>query len=310
MPQAFSYLTRPAKWVERLIFLEALSRLAAMIDFADHRYVGFGALEFIDFRLIHNMFAIADMTSIERNTSEIDRYLANRPLGCIEIKFGESEDVLPGLQLQDKPAIVWLDYTEGLGLDRLGEVVDTAMRLPASSVLVVTFNCDPGPASNRVERVERRLGADLPRAFSDPLTAPALAQWGLARLQSAILRHQVPAACRPATQSSVFLDVTYRDNARMQTVAWLIEDPEDPYELGEFDWSRFAFIDQALHGDGPTTLELPLVTPLERAHLDQELPNGDPLTAGEHLGLTRQLVEDYCEVYRWYPRYVTARIAG
>lgn len=310
MPQKFSYLTRPAKWVERLIFLEALSRLSVIVDFAGHRYVGFGALEFIDFRLIHNAFAISDMTSIERNTNEKDRYLANRPLACIDIEFGHSADVLPMLELQDKPGIVWLDYTQPLSLERLSEVTDTAMRLLPSSVLAVTFNCDPGPAEGRVERIQDRLGEDLPLAFANPLTKPSLARWGLAQLQSAILRHQVSDACQPATRVRTFLDVSYDDDARMQTLAWIVEDPNSSYELEELDWSRFSFVNDALLGDGPSTLDLPLVTPLERAKLDQELPNGTPANAGNQFGLDQGVVDDYCEVYRWYPRYVTARIAG
>ena len=61
-----NYVIRPNKTVERKLIFETLSRLAPIFNFAEYRYIGFGALWFVDFVMAHKYLSIANMISIEK----------------------------------------------------------------------------------------------------------------------------------------------------------------------------------------------------------------------------------------------------
>jgi hypothetical protein len=48
-----SYELRPSKAVTRRLLVDVLRRLPTVAALPDYQYVGFGALEFLDFELVH-----------------------------------------------------------------------------------------------------------------------------------------------------------------------------------------------------------------------------------------------------------------
>jgi len=53
-----AYDLRPAKQIERRMFIDGLQRLAlAGFDIGDYQYTGFGSIFFVDFILFHNYWA-------------------------------------------------------------------------------------------------------------------------------------------------------------------------------------------------------------------------------------------------------------
>src|SRR5437762_3665630 len=140
-----NFSLRPAKNVERKMLCEAFSRLACFASFADYRYVGLGSTYFSDFLLVHRRLGINDMVSIERDTANRQRFLFNRPFACIEMRFGQSTDVLPRLAWRRR-TIAWLDYDGVLEDDVLADAQHLASNMISGSVLVMTLNAEPGEA--------------------------------------------------------------------------------------------------------------------------------------------------------------------
>ena len=107
------------KDVTRRIFANMLHQLDLNGDLRRYQYIGFGALEFIDFDLVHPNLGINDLFSIEKS-GNIDRYEANKPYQCIDLLHGNSTDKLTEIDWK-RLSIVWLDYestTQRHGLDR------------------------------------------------------------------------------------------------------------------------------------------------------------------------------------------------
>ena len=88
-------LGRPAKSVERKMLCEALKRLLNFSDLGKYKYIGFGSIFFSDFSLIHKSFGIKDMISIDNKEKDKERFKFNCPYKCVELQFGESNDILP-----------------------------------------------------------------------------------------------------------------------------------------------------------------------------------------------------------------------
>ena len=92
---------------------EALRRLIIFSDLTEYRYIGFGSTFFTDFLLIHKSLGLKDLVSIEERKQDEKRFRFNCPYGCVDLKFGKSNNVLPGLKW-DKKTILWLDYEDPL----------------------------------------------------------------------------------------------------------------------------------------------------------------------------------------------------
>src|SRR3954471_24514148 len=116
-----NYRLRPAKSVERKMIVDALRHLRGFGDLAQYRYVGFGSVFFVDFALMHRAFCICDMVSIERRRDDEKRFYFNKLFDCIEMQFGESNEVLAKLQW-DGRTIIWLDYDGSINSNVLSDV--------------------------------------------------------------------------------------------------------------------------------------------------------------------------------------------
>jgi hypothetical protein len=109
----FNYNYRPAKSVERKIFVELLKEMYGVIDAKKCTYIGFGSIFFVDFRMIHKELGIKKMINIEGNIEDKQRFEFNKPYSCIDLKWGKSTEVLIDLDWTGKK-IIWLDYDETL----------------------------------------------------------------------------------------------------------------------------------------------------------------------------------------------------
>src|SRR4051794_25570909 len=108
-----SYELRPTKAIVRSILVDTLGRLAPIAPLADYQYVGFGAVEFFDFDLVHRRLGVHKLISIESEANLIPRCRFNRPFKGIEVLSGMSLTILPTLDWSGL-SIVWLDYTSCL----------------------------------------------------------------------------------------------------------------------------------------------------------------------------------------------------
>src|SRR5580700_2477566 len=101
---------RPAKQVERRMFVDALQRLAhAGFQISDYQYTGFGSVYFVDFILLHKLLGIRRMCSVEYKGELRERVVFNRPFKCVKVKMAPASSVIPSLN-RDLKHLLWLDY--------------------------------------------------------------------------------------------------------------------------------------------------------------------------------------------------------
>src|SRR6266581_5372051 len=104
-----NFSLRPAKSVERKMLAEAFRLLSRFGSINAYRYIGLGSNFFSDFILFHKSLGITNMTSIEQDRPFAKRFAFNRPFLCVDIKIGESGEILPTLNWSMR-TILWLDY--------------------------------------------------------------------------------------------------------------------------------------------------------------------------------------------------------
>src|SRR5579862_9115471 len=182
--RAVHFGLRTAKHIERKMMAEALLRLDRGVPLNNYKYIGFGAIFYIDFLLFHRLLGITSMLSIEQKASHQERFRFNLPLGIIELDFRHSNEVLPSLNWHN-PAIVWLDYDEQLIDPVFADIETVASRAAAWSVLIITVNAHPGQAGSHLAQMRSNVGAD--RMPVDITAEAHLAGWNFANVTRRII---------------------------------------------------------------------------------------------------------------------------
>lgn len=137
---SINYEIRPCKFVERRMFLASLSRiLGAIRQGKDYQYIGFGGCSFTDFKLFHRELQIDKMISIEGDAYSNFKLDYNKPFNCIDIRRGQSYEVLPQIDISI-PSVIWLDY-DGVLKDYMFTDIETIFyTVPAGSIFI--FSCN------------------------------------------------------------------------------------------------------------------------------------------------------------------------
>ncbi|MDT9661834.1 hypothetical protein RTZ71_14100 [Rhodococcus qingshengii] len=292
---AISYENRPSKAVSRAVFFEALRKLSYIAPLSEYGYVGFGALEFIDFEMAHRNLGIDRMTSIEADESHIDRYVSNSPFGTIEVVPGRSSAVLSGLNWNCL-SIVWLDYQSTMTTEVVNDIETLARVLVPGSVLAVTLNCHPVRLGERRNALENAVTADrVPIGTSET----TLGGSGLAAVQWEIFNSSVRKSISNRMDGARWLQIlnmSYQDAAKMQFFAGIIGSQELDQSIRS---ARFSAMREYRSGKDPLNVRVPLLTANERRILNRMLPivDGDPLPGLD--GLRQKDIRSYVEVYRW-----------
>lgn len=292
------YLTRPAKAIQRRMIVDACRRLGPFGAPADYEYIGFGALEFVDFHLMRRGVGVMRMTSIEHDVVRSDRYEFNRPYGDVDVLIGSAGDRLSDVDWSGL-RIVWLDYESGLEEDVLGDVAQISQRLQPGSVLIVSVNAEPArPMDQRRKKLAEEVGEwRLPEGTTDE----SLAKWGWADAQRQILADALTsdlAGRGDGSRLRQLFDFRYADGARMQTYGGVVlipalERAADSCRFEDLDFVRS-------EGQLPVVIEVPVLTAKERHHLDRQFPIADGAVP-ELPGLDPSQAQQYADYYRWYP---------
>lgn len=288
------YRRRPAKAIQRAMVVDGLRRLTAVAPLAKYQYVGFGALEFADFEVIHRALGITLMSSIERDTSGEARYKFNRPFAGINLLMGEARNMLPTIDWSPL-SIVWLDYTEQLHSGILNDVDYVGRSLRPGSVLLVTTNAEPvRPMSDRLTTLAEQVGERVPAG----LTNDALGGWGLATAQAAVLRAVVNRATAEAHGGGIeqLFNFHYSDGARMLTWGGVVNTPGIERAI---EACRFPDLEFFRSNDEAFRIAVPVLTEREVLRLEEQLPAA-PGTKIKVDGIDAREIADFASIYRWH----------
>lgn len=279
--QKIDYRLRPAKHAERHMLLDIFRRL--QFDAIEtYRYVGFGSVAFVDFKMIYRALGIRDLTSIEDVGKLVEqrRFRKNKPLRGLVLRFGNSRAVLPTLDFKQK-SIVWLDYDDALARSMANDIATVARDAPSGTFIAATFTTAFPTDKENAAKELTRMKDDFPEYLGDD-AKPIIFQNGKTHAQfgrrvlSALLDRAVsdadagetdPAKKRAAFQVCFF---RYKDGAWMVTVGWVIVAESD---LELFERCRIDDLPFVRKGSEPFKIEVPLVTPLEVREMERRLPN-------------------------------------
>lgn len=307
--EKINYALRPAKNVERKMFCEAFARLAPLSPLHKYRYVGFGSIGFHDFSLFHQRLGIHDMVSIEARRKARKRVKFNRPYSCIRVEWGLSHTVLPLLKWNAR-CIVWLDYDRPLLGKMLEDIQLMSSVLVSGSILLVTVDAKPRPATPLGEVSDHRLADLVQRVGTERVpigvTGKSLRQWGTARVSRDIIHNEIQQTLldRNAAHGGPnrvryqqLFNFHYEDGAKMLTVGGVFLDAADRTTLG----GAFDDLDWVCKGVTPYRIETPILTVRELRFLDSKLPKGPISQAAKWL--PAQELARYARLYRHFPTY-------
>jgi hypothetical protein len=295
----FSYVMRPSKHVERTMIVELCGRLHCIAPFKKYGYFGFGALEYVDFDLMHRALGITKMVSIECDETWPKRYEFNRPFKGIELLIGRASQHLPTLDWNG-PRIVWLDYECQLTREVLRDVESVTRVAHQGSLLVVTVQAG-APFGRRRQTLVENVGEE--RVPLDVEEADLEGPWAFAARQREILTNAATATVAARLDGAKciqLLNFHYADNARMQTVGWLFSSDVLDQTVQQ---CRFDQLDFVRNGADPMVLKVPVLTRGEIAFLNKKLPLS---TRGKlkEAWIDEDAQADYARIYRYYPSFL------
>lgn len=308
-----NYQVRPNKTVDRTLFMELLTILNRSFDISKYQYIGLGSFSFEEFKMIHNLFCINDMISLESDENVYKRQQFNRPYECIETIPKTTGDFIADDFQREKPIIIWLDYTQVYSiLSQIEEFCTVASRLESKDILRITLNANPQALwknnsgyskwearTKRFEVLQKRLGDYLPPGVSEE----SLNNKEYPRVLLETLRNALYVYSKSSNKKFLpLLTCVYSDGQQMLTLTGVIYSGEkekldimssfNSWEFFTGDWEKF------------NEIEIPALTPIERLLLNRRLPC-DAKCLSESIDniFGPEEIENYIKYYRYYPNF-------
>lgn len=302
-----NYLVRPSKQVERRLFLEAFSKLAALgYPIPEYRYVGLGSVYYADFTLFHKYLYIDRMLCVE--VKPIPRRMQfNKPFAFVQVTMGPASSV-PNRLARKRRHIVWLDFDSAITVDA-AETIDGFLQVLApGSVVMATVSADPRVCEQETipdPEQERKL-LDHYSQFNDLLEDPVkpadISRTELPGLVARILRSQIQLSLvgRPEIGYQQLFNYRYADGMQMVTVGGLLESASGSRLSTEFLAEDFVNTTA-----DPLGISVPPLTVKERQYIDGHIRKS-ALVGRLPFELEGTLLKNYIKWYRRYPSYFEA----
>jgi hypothetical protein len=313
MPPSYrkvNYSLRPGKCVERKMLCETFRRLTSFATLEDYYYIGFGSTYFSDFSLFHKSLNITRMSSIERDTFSKERFIFNRPFKCIEIHFGESNSILPGLSWQDSRTISWLDYDGKLDSNVLSDINTVFSSALSGSVVLLSVNAKPSKPGDRLKDLRRRLIDE--NKIPTHIREKDLSGWGMAKVCREIINNEIEETIidrnggidpdEKLTYKQLF-NFHYKDGSEeMLTVGGIVYSQRESQKLEDCNFYQLDFIKS---DSEPYTILVPNLTYREIRFLDTHLPIPN-VNSVSLPGVPSSDIESYVSIYRYFPTFAEA----
>lgn len=312
-----NYSIRPAKSVERKMMCEMLRELQIALGQADYRYIGMGAKYFADFILFHNEFGFNEMISIEAENSCCDRYEFNKPLKCIEMRYGYTSEQLPQINMEGgKPNFIWLDYDQVFCEYMLEDITILLNKMSVGSLFFISFNSTfKGKPKEKYDSFKKKVGKFTPNGLNkNDLNSNVIAITIKNIIDNVISDTISRVNIMKETQDKVkykqLLFLSYQDGAPMLTVGGILINDRMENTLTQFNIEErhpFIISDQS---QAQYNIEMPSLTYKETQAILQAMPisgSEDELESIRIPGITKDDILKFEKIYRYYPFILEAR---
>ena len=174
-----AYHLRVNKFIDRMLFVEALQVVRRYISLDEYGYVSMAGAYMEDCRLIHQSMRITRMYSFDTDKAVIARQMVNRPFGFIQTHRQSSKELVVDFDAvrlalggSETNAIVWLDYTNPRERrSQLQELGTLVTKLIGGDIVRITLN------ANRAS-----IGENSEYLKVESANRPTLPQWRHQRL--------------------------------------------------------------------------------------------------------------------------------
>lgn len=318
--ERINYSLRPAKHVERKMFCETFGRLSAIDKLRNYRYIGMGSAYFSDFTLFHKTLGITKLLSIEGEKDYKKRIYFNKPFSCINVKFGDTFEVLPTLPWDSwkNKSIVWLDYTEKLMEYMLGDTDIVTFNIKPGSIFLISVNIErfeqerENVSENelsdkkfRLKMLEQNVGKKyIPqRAYNMNLNVD-----NNKLIIREIINNTILSSIKKRNDSVYYkqlFNLYYKDSADMLTVGGIIYNEKQTDKVNTI----FENLDFICTDESCFDIIVPKLTYREILALDKVLPNSEIFKTGIakngkiKIPLSKNDVKNYVNIYRYFPNF-------
>ncbi len=320
------YELRPAKNVDRRVFVDLLARSERYLTLADATYVSMGGYPMTDHRMIHRRLDIENLVSIDGDPEVVQRQNFNKPTEkciCLHLQSGELiedlDDILSRNNIDvEARKVIWLDYTKPNTLDtQLNEFEGLLNKAAEHDIVRITLNANNDALkyetgknldalalrNARFQALEKMIGSYLPNGSSPK----DLSNSSFPMLLSKILGRAAESAFPPADKFSFFplSTIAYQDGQRMLTMTGIVIDKINIQKfLDETGLKQWPFFSSSF--DDVNTLRVAVLTMKERMLMERLAVSAKDEKIGDHLGFQKFAdlkVEDYFEDFKGHARF-------
>lgn len=309
-----NYALRTSKSIERKMMCEMIACLENFSKVSAYRYIGMGSKFFADFILMHKMFAITDMISLEISDekNDIDRFEFNKPFNCINVIHKSSKDWLNSSEVswEEKRGIIWFDYDDPLSFSQIEDLELCVKKVKSGSMVFISTNIFrlKKLGEKPKERLENYVKIINNSDYTNHLTPKdmkgkneliVVADTFNVAVKNAISERNktIHQECDyySADQVAFF---SYSDSSPMITLGWIIFNNSDEEKIKKCGIDELDFYRKS--GEAPYSIEVPILTYKELAVLNKNMPDPSfPIKEADFL--TKNEIEEYKRIYRYYP---------
>jgi hypothetical protein len=304
-----AYNLRLNKAVDRMSFVDTISRLSRLAELSEFTYYCLGGPYLEDCRLLYQFHPEIRMVSVEKNEETFKRQVFHQPCGLLELKKEKFSSFLAQYEPEDRKSIFWLDYT-GLEFSHFEDFMVLLGKVASNSLIKITLQS--APRSNKDAGSFRKKFESL---LPNPSAAPPSTNGEFSYLIQQMLQIASQKAL-PAEMANAFQPLEsfyYSDGTNMFTLTGLVCARNEREEVKEiFRGLQFANLDWKK----PREIDLPALSTKERLHVQNLLPR--PAGAGkvlrEALGYlieedienTEAKLQQYADYHRLFPYFMRA----
>jgi hypothetical protein len=318
------YQLRPNKFIDRLLFVDLLSRLVIPRGPEKYIYVSMGGRHLVDHYAVYKELGISAQFAFDQNANAVSRQKFNRPTDATICQEMNSADLPSNIDAifsrfpSKRNLIVWLDFTGATWKAQLQQAIETLVRLQHGDIFRITLNADnrhlsdakwsqsgaAGPEEFRASRLREVLGDLL------PTDVEKIAKDALPNVLSRCIELATEKAKERVSNLSFVpvLLTSYADGQRMLTLTCIVR----KLELDEhFPSTAFKKWKYACKGwSDVRRITAPILSSKERHKLDANITKGPKkmLSAlkflpSEDVAQSLAAIESYRTFHRYYPAF-------
>ncbi|WP_288682727.1 O-methyltransferase [uncultured Eubacterium sp.] len=309
--QTINYQIRPSKSIERKILCELVKEIQILEGNRELRYIGLGAKYFTDFLLIHNEFGVTDMISIESEISRQVRYEFNKPLKCIQMRYGSTNDILPQIGgFGEKTNLIWLDYDDAFSEYMLYDIETICRNIDTGSMFFISCNYSfkGENQSQKMENFKERIGNFFDEKIEKKMYTNKNIPFVIRRIMntqiSRIIEKRNILDPNDKVEYLQLLFLTYKDGAPMLTIGGILANQALKEKIVESNLNeKYKYISSQ---EDIFNIDIPKLTNKEIQIILQNIPVSKSeyeTRKDEFYGITYDEIEKFEKIYRYYPYY-------